>query len=300
MKVFITGATGYIGLNVAAAYRRAGHEVWGLTRSPEKARLLARHEIRPVQGSMQDPGSWGETARKCSVLIHAAVDYQEDPFKLDQRTVEFLLSLARQEGPRPKTLIYTSGVWVYGSTGAALADETTPLNPPKLVSPRPAIERMVLESGDVRGVVLRPGCVYGYQGGLTGMWFAGAVSEKSLKAVGDGRNRWAMVHADDLADAYLRAGESGLAGEVFNITDRSRASVREMLAAVAGATGYQGETRFVPVAEAAAKMGHFAECLALDQHVDARKAVRLLGWQPRHGGFADEVESCLLSWQAAR
>ena len=146
---------------------------------------------------------------------------------------------------------------MYGSTRGALADETTPLNPPKLVAPRPAIERMVLESGDVRGVVLRPGCVYGYQGGLTGMWFAGAVSEKSLKAVGDGRNRWAMVHADDLADAYLRAGESGLAGEVFNITDRSRASVREMLAAVAGATGYQGEIRFVPVAEAAAKMGAF-------------------------------------------
>ena len=157
MKVSMTGATGYIGLNVAAAYRRAGHEVWGLTRSPEKARLLARHEIRPVQGSMQDPGSWGETTRKCSVLIHAAVDYQEDPFKLDQGTVEFLLSLARQEGPRPKTLIYTSGVWVYGSTGGALADETTPLNPPKLVAPRPGIERMVLESGDVRGIVLRPG-----------------------------------------------------------------------------------------------------------------------------------------------
>jgi nucleoside-diphosphate-sugar epimerase len=300
MKVFITGATGYIGLNIAVAYRRAGHDVWGLTRNPQKAPILARHGIRPVQGSMQDPGSWGEAAQGCSVLIHAAVDYQEDPFKLDQQTVEFLISLARQPGPRPKTLIYTSGVWVYGSTGGALVDETTPLNPPKLVSKRPDIERVVLGSGDVRGIVIRPGCVYGYQGGLTGMWFAGAVNEKSLKGIGDGRNRWAMIHADDLADAYVRAGESELAGEVFNVTDRSRASVREMLEAVASATVYRGEIRFVPVAEAAAKMGHFAECLALDQHADARKAVRLLGWQPRHGGFVDEVETCFLSWQAAR
>ena len=56
MNVFVTGATGYIGLNVATAYRRAGHEVWGLTRSPQKANILARREIRPVTGSMQDPG----------------------------------------------------------------------------------------------------------------------------------------------------------------------------------------------------------------------------------------------------
>jgi nucleoside-diphosphate-sugar epimerase len=121
-----------------------------------------------------------------------------------------------------------------------------------------------------------------------------------LTAVGDGTNRWAMVHADDLADAYLRAGESGLAREAFNVTDRSRASVREMLKAVARVTGYTGETRLVPVADAASKMGPFAECLALDQHVDARKAVRMLGWQPRHGGFVDEASTCFLSWQAAR
>ena len=57
MKVFITGATGYIGFSVASAYRRAGHEVWGLVRSEEKARRVARHEIRPVIGAMQKSDS---------------------------------------------------------------------------------------------------------------------------------------------------------------------------------------------------------------------------------------------------
>jgi len=299
MKVFITGATGYIGFNVAMAYRRAGHEVWGLTRTEEKARMLARHEIRPVVGRMQQPEGWAAAAKDCAVLIHAAVDYQTDPFALDRQTVEFLLSLA-QPGPRPKTLIYTSGVWVYGDTRGRLVDETTPLTPPKMVVPRPATEKLVLDSSGVRGLVIRPGCVYGYQGGLTGMWFAGAVQGQNLSAVGDGANRWTMVHADDLADAYLRAGESGLCGEVLNITDRSRWSIADMLAAVAGATGYTGRIQFVPVAEAAKSMGDFAECLALDQHVDARKAVRLLGWQPKHGGFVDDVETYFLSWKAAQ
>jgi nucleoside-diphosphate-sugar epimerase len=299
MNVFITGATGYIGFNVAMAYRRAGHSVWGLTRSEGKARTLARHEIVPVIGSMQKPDGWAAAARNCSVLIHAAVDYQADTFALDKQTVEFLLSLG-QQGRRPKTLIYTSGVWVYGHTQGALVDETTPLNPPKLVARRPATEELVLKAAAVRGLVIRPGCVYGYQGGLTGMWFAAAAKEKALTAVGDGSNRWTMVHADDLADAYLRAGESGLLGEVFNITDRSRCSVAEMVGAVARVTGYAGKITFIPLAEAARTMGDFAECLALDQHADARKAVRLLGWQPKHGGFVDDVETYYLSWQAAQ
>jgi nucleoside-diphosphate-sugar epimerase len=299
MKVFITGATGYVGFNVAMAYRRAGHEVWGLTRSEDKARRLARHEIRPVVGSLQAPERWRDAAVGCSVLIHAAVDYQTDPFALDLQAVEFLLSLSRQ-GPRPKTLIYTSGVWVYGSTRGMLVDETAPLNPPRMVARRPATEQLVLAAGDVRGLVIRPGCVYGYQGGLTGTWFSGAVLEKNLSAVGDGGNRWTMVHADDLADAFLRAGQSGLRGEVFNITDRSRWSVAEMTQAVARATGYAGRIRFIPVDEAARSMGDFAECLALDQHVDGRKALNLLGWQPRHGGFVDGVETYFASWQAAQ
>jgi nucleoside-diphosphate-sugar epimerase len=109
-----------------------------------------------------------------------------------------------------------------------------------------------------------------------------------------------MVHADDLADAYVRVGESRLGGNVFNITDRSRWSIRDMLNAVARATGFTGAITFVPVAEAAKTMGDFAECLALDQHVDGRKAVHLLGWQPKHGGFVDGVETYHMSWKAAQ
>jgi nucleoside-diphosphate-sugar epimerase len=299
MNVFITGATGYVGLSVALAYRRAGHNVWGLVRNENKARPVAMHEIRPVIGTLENPDSWRAAAKDCSVMIHAAFDYSTDGLALDKQTVEALLSLGR-DGRQPKTLIYTSGVWVYGNTRGELADETAPLQPPRMVSRRPDTEDLVLNASEVRGLVMRPGCLYGRQGGLTGMWFAGAVNDKQLTVVGDGENRWAMVHADDLADAYLRAGESGLGGEVFNITDRSRWSTREMAAAVARATGHSGDIRFLPVPEAAKSMGEFAECLALDQHVDSRKAVRLLGWQPKYGGFADAAETFFLSWKAAQ
>ena len=299
MKIFVTGATGYIGYEVASALRRAGHDVWGLVRSKTKAEALAAAEIHPVLGTMQESADWREVAESCSVLVHAAADSQADTLAVDAQAVDVLLAAARL-GPQPTTFVYTSGVWVYGNTGETLVDETTPTNPVKLVSRRPITERKILNTDGVRGLVIRPGCVYGRRGGLTGMWFHGAANERALGCVGDGGNRWTMVHVDDLAELYVRAVESGITGEVFNATDRSRATVGEMLRAVARVTDFAGEIRHVPLAEAIKAMGDFAECLALDQHVDSRKAVRLLGWQPRHGGFLDGVATYFEAWKAPR
>jgi nucleoside-diphosphate-sugar epimerase len=299
MKIFLTGATGYIGFNIASALRRAGHEVWGLVRTEGKAQLLARNEIHPVPGSLQAPDSFRTIAEECSVLIHAAADYTTDTFSLDRKVVAELLTAARK-GPRPKTLIYTSGVWLHGDTEGKLVDETIPLNPPKLVSLRSGTEELVLKASGMHGLVIRPGCVYGRQGGLTGIWFKGAHVDKALKVVGDGNNRWAMVHVDDLADGYVRAAESGLTGEVFNLVDHSRSTVGEMARYVACAAGYEGKIELIPVAVAAKDLGDMAECFAMDQQVDGRKATRLLGWQPQHNGFIEEVETYFASWKAAQ
>ena len=299
MKIFITGSTGFIGFAVAQVIRRAGHDVSGLVRGPEKARILSQNEIIPVQGDLLKPETYREVAEQSNVLIHAAADYQADTVAVDKLTVENLLAACRK-GPQPKTFIFTSGVWVYGNTGATVADETSALAPPKNVAWRPAHEQMVLHASHVRGLVIRPGCVYGKPGSLTGMWFDPASRNEAIRVVGDGRNRWAMVHVDDLADAYLRALESNLTAELLNVTDRSRARVQDMVEAVARVSSHSAEIVYTPVREASQKMGGLAECLALDQHVDSRKAVRLLGWQPRHGGFVDGIDAYYEAWKAYR
>lgn len=295
MKVFVTGASGYVGFAAACALRRAGHAVYGMVRREEAEVLLRRAEIHPVIATMQNPANVYATIEQCSVLIHAAADYQTDTLKLDRQMMEVLLAIAKR-GAQPKTVIYTSGVWVYGDTDDELVDETTPLTPARLVKNRPDIERLVLETSGIRGLVVRPGCVYGGRGGLTGTWFSGAETGE-VSIVGDGDNRWAMVHVEDLADAYLQLAESGLRSEVFDITDRSRATVNEMAAAAVIAARSKAKFRHLPLVEAQQSMGDFAECLALDQHVDARKAVRLLGWQPRHGGFVDGAETYYQAWK---
>lgn len=298
MKILVIGASGYLGYAVASALARAGHAVHGLIRRPEAAGMLSKAEIQPVMGKLQEPASFTDAAADCSVIIYAAADYQADTLAVDRTAVEAVLGAA-QRGPRPKTVIYTSGVWVHGDTGAGMVDETTPLAPVRAVQARPAIERLVLEHPQVRGLVIRPGCVYGGRGGLTGMWFE-AAEKGELRVIGNGHNRWALVHVEDLADAYVRLTESGLSREVFNITDRSRATVNEMAQAVVGAAGGKAKITHVPLAEAEKQMGAFAECLALNQHVDSRKAVSLLDWQPKHGGFVDGARAYYQTWKAWR
>src|SRR6266487_317332 len=91
-----------------------------------------------------------------------------------------------------------------------------------------------------------------------------------------------------------------LAGEIFNVNDQSRFTVLEMATAAARAAGYKGEVRPTPLPEARKTLGDFADALALSQHIDARKAARLLGWQPRHDGFLDDADVYYRAWKAYR
>lgn len=293
MRIFLTGATGYIGFNVAQAFRRAGHQVWGLTRSAHKANGLARQEIQPIIGDMQEPDSYRPVAAQADALVHAAVDYQNDTAELDTLTVKTLLNAAKPGA----TLIYTSGVWVHGNTNGQVVDETAALKPITAVAWRPDVEQMVLTATRVKGIVIRPGVVYGKGGGLTGAWFAGAVNGGKLQVVGDGRNHWAMVHVDDLAEGYVKAAESGLRGEVFNLVG-STPRVADMVQTIAQAAGADKSANFIPPAEAAETMGAMAEALAIDQQIDARKARTRLAWQPQHPSFVDSVETYLAAWRA--
>ncbi len=298
MRVFVTGASGYIGFAVAAALSRAGHDVHGLVRSPDRLDRLARAEVQGVVGNMDDPSSFMETASRSQVLVHCAVEPGERRADLDRLTVQKLLE-AGASG-RPVLFLYTSGVWIYGSTGDEVADEQTPLHPVPFLAPRLETERLVLGGGQgaLRTLVVRPGCVYGGTGGLTASWFESAEKDGAARFVGDGTARWAMVHVEDLAGFYVLAAESAFSGEVFNATDRSRFSVLDCARAASRAAGAGGKVVPVPVEDAARTMGPVAECLAFDQHVDSRKAVRFLGWHPRHGGFADGAARYFRAWKA--
>lgn len=300
MEIFVTGASGYLGLAVASAFRRAGHRVSGLARSAAAAETLMRNEIAPVLGRLEAPERYHEAATRADVIAHVAVDYAADTGAVDAQAVRALLSAA-VEAPQRKSFLYTSGAWVYGDTGPTPAEEARRLRPARAVAWRPAVEQLVLAASHVRGVVFRPGVAYGGRGGLTGDWFAGAMAG-NLRVVGDGTNHWSMVHVDDLAEAYLRAVEAGVAGETFNLADEACATLGELVRAAGAAAGDGGRGAIVTtsLAEASAQLGPLAEALALDQRLSSQRARRLLGWRPRHAGFVAEAVTYYAAWRAGR
>ncbi len=297
MRIFVTGATGYVGNAVAENLARRGHRVLGLTRSKEKGRSLEAREIVPVMGEMKETSAWAEAARSCEVLVHCAADYATDYEGLDRLTVSTFLDWV-QAGGRPRSVVYTSGVWLYGDTGGAAVDETMAFETAHMIPWRAEHEKRVLAAS---GVVIRPGCVYGGRGGLTGLWFGPAEKDGAVAVAGEGANRWTMVHVEDLAELYARAIERGVRGELFNATDRSRFTVLENATAAARAVPKAaGKVKKLSTAEAEKAYGNMLKGLVLDQHVDSSKAARLLGWQPRFGGFAEDAPRYYAAWRENR
>jgi len=287
MRVFLTGATGYIGSAIADALIAGGHQVTGLVRSEEAGARLQERGIMPVLGDMQTPESFLHAVRSADGVIHAANTNDANAALVDRGIVEAIIGAL--EGS-DKPFIYTSGVWVLGNTGATAADETTPLNPIPHVEWRPAVEDFVRDSAKrgVRTSVIRPAMVYGRGGGAVAM-MSGSAGTGAVQYIGDGRNHWTFVHVDDLADLYVRALEDAPAGSLYHAAEGSPVRISELASAVAENAGKDVRTHSWIADEATLVLGPFVQGLLLDQNVSAGKAKHELGWKPKAPSVLDEV-----------
>jgi uncharacterized protein YbjT (DUF2867 family) len=127
MRVFLTGATGYIGTAVAEHLRAAGHQVMGLARSDAAAGRLRAAGVEAVRGDFTDPAGVGATARAADGTISMATAYD---LAVDPPAVDAILHALEGSG---KPFIYTSGIWSHGDTGGHVVDETTPPRPLPMV-----------------------------------------------------------------------------------------------------------------------------------------------------------------------
>ena len=130
MKVFLTGATGYIGSVVAEYLLRTGHTVTGFVRSDAAA--------EKVQAAGVAPSKELRAAQGADAVIHLAAHWGPEMAQFDEETVRTLIGLLRGSG---KTLVYTSGTWVIGTTRGHVAGEMAPLRPPAVVAWRPVGQR---------------------------------------------------------------------------------------------------------------------------------------------------------------
>lgn len=281
MRVFLTGATGYVGGAVASALRERGHDVAALVRPESEAKHLRDAGVVIVSGDLTSLSDLGDAIAGHDAYVHAAQS-RSDTAQLDRATID---AFAAQNS----FLVYTSGVWVLGNTKGA--DETTPVNPLPIVSWRPEVERHALDAG---GAVLRPGCVYGGKQSLLADWFASADQKRPLRIVGDGENRWSLVDLHDLAACYVHLIEARAAG-VFHAVDDSHATLNECANAVAP----DGSIEHVPADAARSAMGDaFVGALLLDQTVSSAATREKLGWSPKRT-FTASVGEQWREWRSA-
>jgi nucleoside-diphosphate-sugar epimerase len=302
MQVFLTGATGYVGSAVLESFLRAGHDVTALVRDPEKAESIARHGVHPVIGDLDKPSSYASEAERADVIVHTALDGSSRRDKIDRQAVETLLGVAtsRAASGRPSAFIYTSGVWVLGDTAGPVAEDA-PVTPTPLVAWRPEHERIVLEAGlsrTPRTVVIRPGIVYGGSRGIIADLLKDAANGL-VRVIGEGKNHWPCIYARDLADVYLRVATNPEASGIFHANDEADESVGDIVDSIARYARMKPDVRYVPLTEARAKMGPYADALALDQRIRSPRA-RALGWSPTLHSVSGNVARLLEEFRTRR
>ena len=281
MRIFLTGATGYIGSAVLDAFLRGGHEVVALVRDPSQAERLAPR-VETVLGELSRPKSYAAAAESADAIVHTAYEGSKRGPQVDRQAIDALLGAAikRSAKGQPVSVVYTSGIWVLGNTGGP-ADESAPVRPAALVAWRPEHEKLVLEAGrgrTLRTAVVRPAIVYGGARGIIGDLLKDAANGL-VRVIGEGQNHWPCIYDRDLADLYVRVATRPEGAGIFHANDEADEKVDDIVEAIARHMNMRPDVRHVPLEEAQAKLGPYADALALDQVVRSPRA-KALGWAP--------------------
>jgi len=294
MKVFMTGASGYIGGSVAAALIAAGHQVSGLARSDETAAALAKRGIAPVRGTLDDAGALAQAARAADATVNAANAGHRG-------AAEAMVKALAGTG---KAFVHTSGSSIVGTRAQgefveAIFDEDTPFAPTPYRAPRVEIDAMVrvAAADNVRAVVIAPSLIYGRGRGLNPHsiqvpWLIDVARKYGVaKHIGSGENRWANVHIDDLVTLYLLAIEKAPAG-AFYFAENGENSMREMCEAISRMLGFGGRTQSMTVDEAAHEWGESPanDTMGSNSRVRAKRARAELMWRPMGPSLIDDIE----------
>jgi nucleoside-diphosphate-sugar epimerase len=286
MRIFLTGANGYIGGGVAVALIAAGHEVRGLVRSQDKADAVAAHGIEPVIGSLDDAALLRSQARSADAVVNAASS--------DHRSaVEALISGLAGSG---KPLIHSSGSSIIadlamGEPSDRIFDETTPVDPLADKAARVGIDRLVRAA---HGIVLCNTMIYGHALGppaqsvqipaLTRV----AKSSGVARYIGRGLNRWSNVHIADVAALYVLAIAKAPAGS-FIYVESGEEGLSEIANAIPAKLGL-GAAQSFTADEAIAAWGRNMAVYSLGSNSRVRgKAAAALGWVPQNRSITNWI-----------
>ena len=291
MKVFVTGASGFIGLEVVKELIGAGHKVLGLARSDVSAKAVAAAGAEVHRGDVQDLESLRSGAAKADGVIHTAFIHEFSKFKenceIDRRAIEALGSVLAGSD---RHLVITSGTGIANTVPGQPSREDNATISSAVVARAASEEAGVAVAG--RGVnvsVVRLPQVHNTikQGLIT--YAITLAREKGVSAyVGDGRNRWPAAHLLDVARLYRLAFEKRVAGAKYHAVTEEGVPVRDIAEAIG--RGLKVPVVAISPEETAGHFGWLAMFVGHDSPASSALTRERLGWQPTGPGLIEDLE----------
>lgn len=288
MKVFVTGATGFIGSGITEELCRRGHDVVGLARSKNAADALFKAGLGVHRGDIADPGSVVSALGQVDAVIHTAFNHDFSRYlescAADGRLLE---ALARAMEGTNKALVATSGTIVTATGETATEDDSAADQ-----VPRSASEAFLghADRGVKAGVVRLPPTVYGAGDTAFVPALIGLARERGVSAyIGGGGNRWPGVHRNDAARLFCDAVEQPRSGARYHAVAENGMAFRMIAEAIGRGLGVPAES--IPPERAEAQFGWLAMFAALDRPASSEWTRNATGWAPREQGLIETMRN---------
>ena len=289
MRVFVTGATGFIGSAIVDDLLAAGHQVVGLARSDTSAKLLESRGVEVLRGSLDDLDVLKHGAASSDGVIHCAFIHDFTDYvgsvKKDQLAIQ-TFGAALEGTNRP--LVISSGI--LGLANNRIATEEDKANVEKL--PRGLAEEMTvsLSSKDVRSSVIRlPPSVHGKGDHGFIPRIIAIAQEKGVSAyIGDGLNRWPSVHRVDVAQLYRLALEKGTAGAKYHGVADEGIPFRDIAEVIGKCLNIPVVSK--PVEEAIGHFGFLGQFVQFDSPASSKHTKQEFGWKPTQNSLLADLE----------
>jgi len=287
MRVFVTGATGFIGSYVVRELVAAGHQVAGLARSEAGASSLAAAGAVVHPGSLEDLGSLRRGAAACEAVVHLAFDHDFAKViancELDRRAIAALGSALPGPG---LPLIVTSATGAVFTLGRPATEDDAPSPQIPRIAGEQAADALAAEGVHV-AVVRLPQVHDPVKQGLVTRLIAVA-REKGVSAyVGDGSNRWPAVHVRDAARLYRLALEKSVAGARYHAVAEEGVPLREIAEAIG--RGVKVPVVSISAEQARDHFGWVGMFVSADIPASGALTQARLGWQPREVGLLSDL-----------
>ncbi|MGI4788635.1 MAG: SDR family oxidoreductase [Janthinobacterium lividum] len=297
MKVFVTGATGFIGSALVPELLQAGHTVLGMTRSEKGAEALTKMGADVHRGTLKDLESLKAGASQADAVIHLAFNHDFSKIQAncvdDQRAIEAMGEALAGSG-RP--FIGTGGVLNESQLPGHPLDEDDTMSVGRWPRVSEQATLATLEKG-VRGIVMRLSQIHDTRKqGLVSLLIQIALEKKVSAYVGEGSNRWAAAHVSDTARLYRLALEQGTAGSKWHAVGEQGVTMKE----IAEALGSRLSLPVVSISpeEAPAHFGFLGTFMTLDSPTSNTETRERLGWEPTGPSLIEDLNQLVLPEEA--